>query len=817
MIRTAKTTAMLAAAVALIAGLRVVPAIGAGLDGTTTSAAATAGADPASLRPAGPAQVGPWKVLSGSLHDHTTDSDGDTDSPTVAAWVSAHHKALGIDYDTFTDHSDFFPVAYSNTAAPVDQWSRQAQLDAQYTNPPDGFSLLRGFELTNDQENHLNVIGSQNWTSRFSAAGEASLRMEPFYKWLSTAPVVDPTGRGLGYGGADGVGQFNHPGDKGALNWDDYAYNADAAKVMSTIEIRGDQSVSANGLSHSDAGWYWFALSQGWTVSPTMNWDWHNWQANHVIDPGATPGANCGDDHSLPCQRSLVLAGADTPDAIMAALKARRTSASELPDLWATLRSGDTWQGSTVEAAPGQRLKLTIDAGTSTGSLRSVDIVADNGVSPFPYYYGDNAPCDVTEPPDPGDPTQNCDPENFSHSQLTISYVEQHRRYATSGGHATRKARIDGPPPGTVVATVPLSGTRDKATVSVTVPVDPSIRPDGKHFYYAIVHADAPAASGAPAGAARAWTGPILTSGLGSPTGHNAERVSCAAPETWQETGVDYFTGAAALTRSQGAATDGTSVMFSWQGGLERTDSSYATQAINPVAIPPDFLLEPKISADGTNHVTNTHIGDIDVYDGKIYAPIEDGGEGPFNNPEYQNPYVALFDAQTLLYTGTRYAMPLDKSRAGVPWVAVNPTAGEAYTAEWDMPGQPDPASGNQLRDAINVFDLQMHFRRLLFLSYGSDVPPGFHLSRIQGAKMFGGALYATRDDADKTVFKIDVHTGAVTKLFSLHLQGEMEGLVFRHTADGADMHVIFIHDNTDGTKIRTGLHHFKLMSSCQG
>lgn len=444
------------------------------------------------------------QVLSGSLHDHTHDSDGDTDAATVVAWLAQHRDQLGIDFATLSDHSDFFPVSYEavlaqETSGVLDPWRHQAKLAQQYSAGPNGFALLRGFEFTNDQQNHLNVIGSQNWTSRF-VTGDASLRMKPFWAWLGANPVTDPKGRGLGFGGGDGIGQFNHPGDKGALNWDDYAYSPSAARVMSTIEIHGDQGLSGGGLASSDAGWYWFALSQGWTVSPVMNWDWHEWTSGNVLtDP--SPGTHCGDAGALPCQRSLVLATASSQAAIMAALAQRRTSASELPGLWATLRAGNTWQGTTIAAKPGSTITLTVDAGATDGELRSVDIVSDNGISPYPYYYGDNAPCDVS----------GCDPNRFSHSQLTPSYVEQHRRFVASNGHATRKARIDAPPPGTVVARAELTGARDTATITITVPNVPSLRADGKHFFYAIVHADAPASVGAAPGAARVWTGPILT------------------------------------------------------------------------------------------------------------------------------------------------------------------------------------------------------------------------------------------------------------------------------------------------------------------
>jgi hypothetical protein len=55
------------------------------------------------------------------------------------------------------------------------------------------------------------------------------------------------------------------------------------------------------------------------------------------------------------------------------------------------------------------------------------------------------------------------------------------------------------------MTSAPLSGRRALTTVEVTVPRRPSPRPDGRHFFYAIVHA------GKPSFPARAWTGPLLT------------------------------------------------------------------------------------------------------------------------------------------------------------------------------------------------------------------------------------------------------------------------------------------------------------------
>ena len=267
-----------------------------------------------------------------------------------------------------------------------------------------------------------------------------------------------------------------------------------------------------------------------------------------------------------------------------------------------------------------------------------------------------------------------------------------------------------------------------------------------------------------------------------------------ATTSAWRVVSSDTFRLPSGLTRSQGVTTDGESWIFSWQGGLERTDDAYLSQAVG--TWPPDIAVQPQVNSDGTNHVGGNHIGDVDYYRGLVYAPIEDGGENAgvmqLNDPEYQHPYIALYDAKTLRYTGTSYALPLELHAAGVPWVAVNSRAREVYTAEWDMP-----------HDRINVFDPQLHFERFLPLVYPAELGTGFHLSRIQGAKVLGDSLYATRDDDGKSLFRIDLRTGEVSKILSLNpgVPAELEGLAVRRTADGAVLHLLLVlHNKVDSS-----------------
>jgi hypothetical protein len=105
---------------------------------------------------------------------------------------------------------------------------------------------------------------------------------------------------------------------------------------------------------------------------------------------------------------------------------------------------------------------------------------------------------------------------------------------------------------------------------------------------------------------------------------------------------VDMLNRQNGVLRSQGVATDGHSFVFSWQFGLTRTttDAQQTVLTRNTLAIP------PQIAAYGGNH-----IGDIDYYHGKIYAPIEDGSK-------YLHPFIAIYDAKTLQFTGEYHELP---------------------------------------------------------------------------------------------------------------------------------------------------------------
>ena len=68
------------------------------------------------------------------------------------------------------------------------------------------------------------------------------------------------------------------------------------------------------------------------------------------------------------------------------------------------------------------------------------------------------------------------------------------------------------------------------------------------------------------------------------------------------------------------------------------------------------------------------HIGGISYYNGFIYASLED-------SKIWSHPVIALYDAQTLEYTGQAHELPNSILTRGIPWVSVDAANGLLYSS----------------------------------------------------------------------------------------------------------------------------------------
>lgn len=223
--------------------------------------------------------------------------------------------------------------------------------------------------------------------------------------------------------------------------------------------------------------------------------------------------------------------------------------------------------------------------------------------------------------------------------------------------------------------------------------------------------------------------------------------------------------GLETLTRSQDVTTDGEYYYFSGKHALEKTDlECKEIIALNPDAITDE--LEEKYNSQ--------HIGGISYYNGIIYAALED-------SKEWNHPIIALYDAETLLYTGVCYELPTSLQKRGVPWVVVDGENGVAYTGD--------------SRNYTEIFKFSLED-----FSYIETVTLSQEVKKIQGGEISDGILYCGTNDMTRAVFSIELATGKAEKLFDRimyeyklidNFGGEGEGLTVYPAEDGTFIHTL--------------------------
>ena len=164
------------------------------------------------------------------------------------------------------------------------------------------------------------------------------------------------------------------------------------------------------------------------------------------------------------------------------------------------------------------------------------------------------------------------------------------------------------------------------------------------------------------------------------------------------------------------------------------------------------------------------HIGDIDVYNGEIYAGVEHFMDGKAKNIQ-----IAVYDADTLKLVRT-WPFAEDSGQTEVSGVAVDPDHNCVWMCSWD---------GDESGRYLYRYDLKTGE---YLGKHHIQAPPQW----LQGIAYYDGSLYMTADDGTADLgepdhvyrCKVDPEKSAFTvvlerTLDDVTLQGEIEGLSF--------------------------------------
>ena len=238
--------------------------------------------------------------------------------------------------------------------------------------------------------------------------------------------------------------------------------------------------------------------------------------------------------------------------------------------------------------------------------------------------------------------------------------------------------------------------------------------------------------------------------------------------------------GLESLERAQGVTTDGEYWYFSGKTSLVKIGFDNQTvYAYNYKALDGEL----------SENYNSKHIGGISYYNGYIYASLED-------SKKWQHPVIALYDAETLEYTGICHEVSSEILTRGIPWVAVDAENGFIY------------ASHSKTVEEIHCFDLDT-------FEYVKSFAVSDPMDAIQGGEVYKGKLYVGTNDSTRAVYTIDVKSGKVEKLFDRimyqpklidNFGGEGEDLTVYPMEDGTLIHALDI----GALFIDSNLRHYK-------
>ncbi len=241
---------------------------------------------------------------------------------------------------------------------------------------------------------------------------------------------------------------------------------------------------------------------------------------------------------------------------------------------------------------------------------------------------------------------------------------------------------------------------------------------------------------------------------------------------------VDSSIGLVTLAKSQGVTNDGESWFFSGKNILLK--QNIKTGVIEKVNMKPFRGLE---------ELGVKHMGGISYYDGMIYVAMED-------SKVWNSPTVAVFDAETLKFTGKYVVFDTEILFRGCPWVCCDAERKCIYV-------------GNS-KKATEIYSYDIDTFEFI-----KAIPLESEVKAIQGAEMYRGEMIAATNDSTRAVYSVNVETGTYEKLFDRimyqpklidNFGGEGEGITVLEMEDGTVFHAL----NLGTLFIDSNLRHYK-------
>ncbi|NLV46597.1 MAG: CehA/McbA family metallohydrolase, partial [Candidatus Hydrogenedentes bacterium] len=277
-----------------------------------------------------------YNIYFGSLHNHSTLSDGDGSPEEAYAYA---RDVAGLDFFSLADHAENFFLA----SGKWDDLKNAAQ--AFYS--PGSYVTLWGFEWSHLTKGHICVHNTSDFIHSINTPS-----LTDFYEWLVDRP--------------QGFATYNHPGRQDDLGTEFNHFDLKSSAVAQVVGIetfnKGDGYDEYHYVNAYGSGKTYLDLanSKGWRIGATGGFDHH----------GTTWGSST-------TFRTGVLATELTREAIIDAYRNRRFYSTENKDLYVDFRCSGYPMGSQLTGVP---LQFTVSAWDGSGDLIQAVRLYRNGV-----------------------------------------------------------------------------------------------------------------------------------------------------------------------------------------------------------------------------------------------------------------------------------------------------------------------------------------------------------------------------------------------------------------------------------------------------